>query len=94
MGTILMLVIWYEVLMELFTGISAVVLYLWIMHTFGEKFCDRYIEHLNDELKNTSWASWDHISYLLFWPVLMIFRLNSVAEDIIVFAADSQDEEN
>ena len=94
MGTILMLVIWYEVLMELFTGISAVVLYLWIMHTFGEKFCDRYIEHLNDELKNTSWASWDHISYLLFWPVLMIFRLNALVEDIVAFAADSQDEEN
>ena len=94
MGTILMLVVYYEVLMELFTGISAVVLYLWIMHTFGEEFCERYAEHLNDELKNTRWASWDHISYLLFWPVLMIFRLNSVAEDIIAFAADSQDEEN
>ena len=94
MGTILMLIVCYEVLMELFTGISAVVLYLWIMHTFGEKFCDRYIEHLNDELKNTRWASWGHISYLLFWPVLMIFRLNALVEDIVAFAADSQDEEN
>ena len=94
MGTILMLVVCYEVLMELFTAISAVVLYLWIMHTFGKEFCERYAEHLNDKLKNTRWASWDHISYLLFWPVLMIFRMNSLAEDIIAFAADSQYEEN
>lgn len=94
MGTILMLIVCYEVLMELFTGISAVVLYWWIMHTFGKEFCERYAEHLNDKLKNTRWASWDHISYLLFWPVLMIFRLNALTEDIVAFAADSQDEEN
>ncbi len=94
MGTILMLMVWYEVFMVLFTMVSGVVLAWWVIHTFGEEILDRYCECVRNELKSARWVSWDSISYLLFWPVLMIFRLNALAEDIVAFAADSQDEEN
>ena len=94
MGTILMLMVWYEVFMVLFTTVSAVVLAWWTKHTFGEEILDRYCECVRNELKSAHWVSWDSISYLLFWPVLMIFRLNALTEDIVAFAADSQDEEN
>ena len=94
MGTILMLMVWYEVFMVLFTMVSGVVLAWLVIHTFGEEILDRYCECVHNELKSARWVSWDSISYLLFWPVLMIFRLNALTEDIVAFAADSQDEEN
>ena len=98
MGTILMLVVWYEVFMVLFTLVSATVWTWWAIHTFGERICCSYAECLHEACKaeaNTRrWVSWPVISYLMFWPVVMIFRLNALAEDIVAFAADSQDEEN
>ena len=41
MGTILMLVVWYEVFMVLFTVVSATVWTWWAIHTFGERICCR-----------------------------------------------------
>ena len=98
MGTILMLVVWYEVFMVLFTLVSATVWTWWARHTFGERICCSYFERLHEAYKAAAnprlWVSWPVISYLMFWPVVMIFRLNALVEDIVAFAADSQDEEN
>ena len=97
MITILMLVVWYEVFMVLFTVVSAAVWTWWAIHTFGERICFSYTECLSHEVHEATanirhWVSWPVISYLMFWPVLMIFRLNALVEDIVEFAADSQDE--
>lgn len=94
MGTILMLIVWYEVFMVLFTLVSTTVLAWWTILTFGEEVLERYSERMSDAIKSTRWVSWDTISYLLFWPVLLIFRLNAMLNDIVAFAADSQNEEN
>ncbi len=94
MGTILMLIVWYEVFMVLFTLVSAAVLRWWVTHTFGEEVFERYFERTDNKFKSTRWVTWNTISYLLFWPVKLIFNLNAMLNDIVAFAADSQDEEN
>ena len=96
MGTILMAIVWYEVFMVLSTVVSAVVWTWWVIHTFDERICRSYAEYMHEAISTNPhwWVSLPAISYLLFWPVLMIFRLNALVEDITAFAADSQDEEN
>lgn len=81
------LLVWYEVNNLLFTLVASAVFGWWGGHSYGRLIFNLWLFLYKDRSASL-------VRYLLFWPVLLIVRLNRMVNSLDAFAAILQDDEN